>query len=62
MPFSGYLALHGMNPTFLKKYLIEIHVLVPKNYDQAVTEFCNFLDHEVKKQQIEFFGFEVKNK
>ena len=62
MPFSGYSALHGMNPNFLKKYLIEIHVLVLKTYDQAVTEFCNILDHEVKKQQIEFFGFEVKNK
>ena len=49
MPFSGYSALHGMNPNFLKKYLIEIHVLVPKTFDQAVTEFCNFLDHEVKK-------------
>ena len=47
---------------YLLKYLIEIHELVPKTCDEALTEFNNFLDNEVKKQQIKFFGFEVENK
>lgn len=47
---------------YLLNYLIEMHVLVAKTCDQAVTEFKNFLDNEMKKQQIEFFGFKVENK
>ena len=47
---------------YLLNYLIEMHVLVTKTCDQAVTEFRNFLDNEMKKQQIEFFGFKVENK
>lgn len=47
---------------YLLKYLIETYVLVPKTCDQVVTGFNNFPNNEVKKQKIEFLGFEVENK
>lgn len=40
----------------------EIHELVSKTCDQAVVEFNNFINSEVTKQQIEFFGFKVEIK
>ena len=45
------------------KHLIEIHVLTPKTYDQAVMEFKNFLYSKAKNHQFQFSGFgTVKNK
>ena len=41
----------------LLKHLIEIHVLTPKTYDQAVMEFNNFLYSKAKKHQFQFYGF-----
>lgn len=40
----------------------EIHELVSKTCDQAVIEFSNFINSELTKQQIEFFGFKVEIK